>query len=483
MRQRLISALMWPRPPAAVHGVLARRSAPLLALGLILAFSVGARVYQIDQPCYGPCTTPFSQTIFDETYYVNAARAIAGVTQPPSSPYVKAHVGKSLSFVTAPSGDDPNDEHPQLAKVLIAGGIDLFGDGPWGWRIGSVLFSVIAMVALYALVTGAGGSPWLAVGSVAVMALDNLALVQGRIAMLDIYALAMMLVAGAFYVRRRPFLAGAALGIGACMKEVAFYLLVALVLFEAVGLLQTWWGTRTGTRGQLRGAEPPLVVLTRLVEAVFWTFAVFFGLLWLLDVLVPAWDTGTHTAYAGDPFKHFAHIVSYAERLSANPHPHSHLSATARANLRIMSTPLQWLIDRRPIFYGGKQVGHFVGGASTARARSEVVVHFLAKINPYIIFATLPALALALTRVWRRRDRVALIGAAWAVGTFVPFLLESVTLHRVSYIYYMLIVLPGIYLMTAQLFSWRYMPKLLTVAWAGFLVLGFVQLYPIRTLF
>ncbi len=230
------------RSPPAVRRVLSLRQTPLVALALVLAFSTAARVIHINQPCDSPCKTAASHTlIFDEAFYVNAARAIARVEEPRNSPYANS-----------PPGKDPNAEHPQLAKMVMAGGIELFGDDAWGWRLGSVLFSLVAMGALYALVTGAGGSRWLAVGTVGVMALDNLALVHGRIATLDIYVLAMMLVAGALYVRRHPVLAGIALGIGACMKVIAAYLLVALVLYELARFAQERWGG--GAPGRTRRA-------------------------------------------------------------------------------------------------------------------------------------------------------------------------------------------------------------------------------------
>ncbi len=68
-------------------------------------------------------------------------------------------------YHNAPFGKDPNAEHPQLATLIIAAGIKIFGDGPFGWRIGSIIFSLIALIALYALVRAAGGSGWLAAGA------------------------------------------------------------------------------------------------------------------------------------------------------------------------------------------------------------------------------------------------------------------------------------------------------------------------------
>ena len=125
-----------------------------------------------------PGSTAASHTlIFDEAYYVNAARVIVGIHPPQGAPYADAPLHK-----------DPNAEHPQLAKLIIAAGIELLGDNPWGWRLGSVIFGLIAIVAMYALVRAARGSPWLAVGACGVMALDNLMLVHGFwIATLDVY--------------------------------------------------------------------------------------------------------------------------------------------------------------------------------------------------------------------------------------------------------------------------------------------------------
>jgi Dolichyl-phosphate-mannose-protein mannosyltransferase len=207
---------------ARARRILAHPAAPIGVLCVILLLSLGARVVNLDEPCTSPCKASSPHTlIFDEHYYVNAARVIAGINPPAGQPYHGA-----------PLGDDPNAEHPQLAKIVIAGGIDLFGDDPTGWRIGSILFGLIALGALYALVRAAGGSPWLAVGASAVGALDNLLLVHGRIATLDIYAVAMMMIAATLYLRRRPLSAGIAAAIAGCMKEVGLYVVLVIVLFE-----------------------------------------------------------------------------------------------------------------------------------------------------------------------------------------------------------------------------------------------------------
>lgn len=425
--------------------------APVIALCLILVVSLALRWIDLQEPCQSPCKTPASHTlIFDESYYVNAARVIDHINPPAGDPYHDA-----------PFGEDPNAEHPQLAKLIIAGTIELFGDDPVGWRIGSVLFGLIALVALYALVRGAGGSGWLAAGAVGIAALDNLLLVHSRIGTLDIYALAMMIIAAALYVRRRPLTAGVALGIGMCMKEVALYLLLVFVIFEGLRFVRSWW-----LAGRARGwVQENLRPLGFFIGA---TAVSFFLLLWILDLLVPAYDTGTHITYGGDPFTHFWHMVHYATLLKSQP-----------GKPGIASTPFQWLLNEKAIPYAKTAVNTSANGHILTTHNQYF---FQGLINPFIIFLAVPAVLACLSTWWRRDDRIALIGVAWFLGTFLPPIVESYGLQRVNYIYYMLIVMPAIYIALARVFGDRRMPRLATVAWVVMLVFGFADLYPIRTL-
>ncbi len=159
-------------------------------------------------------------------------------------------------YAEAPLHKDPNAEHPQLAKLFIAASIKVLGDNPWGWRIGSVIFGLIAIVAMYALVRSARGSPWLAVGAAGVMALDNLMIVHGRIATLDIYVVAIVLIAATLYMREAPLSAGFALGVAGCMKLIGLGVLPAFFLLEA---LRIAWarGSRPGIVATLKARAKP----------------------------------------------------------------------------------------------------------------------------------------------------------------------------------------------------------------------------------
>jgi dolichyl-phosphate-mannose--protein O-mannosyl transferase len=467
---------------AMIRRLLADPMAPTVLLAAILVLSLYARVLHLGQPCTSPCKASSSHTlIFDESYYVNAARVIDRIEPPMGVPYHGA-----------PKGRDPNAEHPQLAKLAIAGGIELFGDNPRGWRIGSVLFGLIGMIALFVLVQAAGGGGWLALGAVGVMALDNLLLVHGRIATLDIYAVAMMLVAAALYMRRHPLLAGIALGIGGCMKEVALYLVFVVILLEAlrygrVGRDRWMAGGRArqaavaegaADAAPTAGASPAVPVATSagqvgsgwqaLLIFLVASAASFLGLLWLLDVLVPAYDPVRHVTYAGSPFTHVLHIYHYAQLLKMKP-----------GEVGISSTPWQWLLDERTISYAKVAVNSLVGGHIVA---SRATVAFQGAINPFIIFMAIPALFAAVAAAWRSGDGVAALGACWCLGTFLPFAVGSLVTGRISYLYYMVVVMPGIYIVAARLFSPRRMPPAAIMGWSLALVYGFLNLYPLRTL-
>jgi 4-amino-4-deoxy-L-arabinose transferase-like glycosyltransferase len=145
------------------------------ALLLVLGLSLLARVLWLNLPS--------GSLIFDEAYYVNAARVILGI-HPPAG----AH------YADAPLFLDPNTEHPPLGKVLIAGSMALLGDNGFGWRVPSVIAAMAALAALYGIVRGLSGRPWLGVLAVGLYSLDILSFIHGRIGTLDMLSVAFLLV-------------------------------------------------------------------------------------------------------------------------------------------------------------------------------------------------------------------------------------------------------------------------------------------------
>ena len=86
----------------------------------------------------------------------------------------------------------PNQEHPPLAKMIIAAGISALGDNPAGWRIMSTIFGAITLVGMFfwglALFRDEKIAAWLALLTL----FNQLLYVQARIAMLDTFMFAFM---------------------------------------------------------------------------------------------------------------------------------------------------------------------------------------------------------------------------------------------------------------------------------------------------
>lgn len=150
--------------------------------------------------------------IFDEAYYVDGARDLLaqGVEV----------AGPNSEFVV----------HPPLGKWMIALGIKLVGDNPTGWRIatalvGSLMILLIGLIAqrLFrnSLLTGLAS---------ALAALDGLALVHSRTALLDNFLAFFILLATYFFIRKNYWLTGLTLGLALSTKWSALYFIAAFGL-------------------------------------------------------------------------------------------------------------------------------------------------------------------------------------------------------------------------------------------------------------
>ena len=427
--------------------------APMVLLVLLSLFSLGARLWMLNRPTD---SGGHSALIFDEQYYVNAARVILGIHP-------------TGSYTDAALFHDPNAEHPPLVKLLIAASIKMFGDNAWGWRIFPVIFGSLGLLAMYWLVRSAKGNKWLALGAASLFAVDNLMMVSGRIALLDIFTVTFMMASVALYLRKQYLLAGIVMGIALCTKLEALnlYFVILLIEIAAVALRSP-----DETRRRLRLARDRVVSLLKFGAV---SVITYLAVLYVLDLIAsPIGGPGTcATAPAGfhNPIEHTNFMLCYAGKLTNPTGPTG-----------IASYPWQWLLNQAPINYYTVSTTVTSNGQTLA---TYPVIAFMGEMNPAIIFLALPGLALAMRNMWVQRDVVSALIVAWLLGTFMPFVVGAAPLgtygNRTSYLYYMVIVLPGVFLAVAQLFSRRWLPPAAVIGYVCILGYWFQALYPFRT--
>ena len=383
---------------------------------------------------------PLNGLIFDEAYYVNAARILLGQHLPDGAHYAGAALGL-----------DPNQEHPPLGKLLMALSMMIFGDNGLGWRVPSLIAGMIALGALYLVVRAAGESRWLGVLAVALFGFDNLSLVHGRIGTLDIMVLAPLLLGSWLGLRGRWFAAGALMGVGTLFKLTGVYGLAALLLWLAIEALGRW---RRNRRLDVVFLRPVLLVLAGYV-------LVFGAGLTALDA--------RFSSYAGRPLDHLAYMVTYGANLTK---PGGDPACKSND-----SVPWQWLANDCQMTYYRVEV--------TTKSGEKVIsslptIDFRGAMNPVLIGTFGLGISAALWLAWRTGSRLALWSLVWIAANYLPYVLLVVTHSRIAYIYYFLPVIPALAVAVALLLLRSGLPRF--VLW-GYLVAftaGMIAYFPFR---
>lgn len=109
-------------------------------------------------------------------------------------------------------------EHPPLGKLFIVWGMQIFGDGPIGWRAFAIIASQVSIILFYFISKKIGLSKKMSILATAILALENLSFVHGSIGMLDVFSVAFGFLALWLYLSDRWTLAGLAVGLSALAK-------------------------------------------------------------------------------------------------------------------------------------------------------------------------------------------------------------------------------------------------------------------------
>jgi len=189
--------------PDKFLGVIVSPSLSRIILLVIILFSLATRVYKLGEP---------PKDYFDEIYHAFTARLVLH-NDPKAWEWWNPH----------PEGFAYEWTHPPLSKLMMAGGMMIFGENSFGWRIPQAVFGTLAVFLVYLLAKKIFKDEALALLAAGIFSLDGLSLVLSRMGMNDIYVLAFMLLSVYFFLGKKDLLSAVSLGLAISSKWSAIW--------------------------------------------------------------------------------------------------------------------------------------------------------------------------------------------------------------------------------------------------------------------
>lgn len=372
--------------------------------------------------------------VFDETYYAKDAWAVlrTGAERVWSEGADEQILAGDLSALTDQA---KFASHPPMGKWVIAAGQQVAGMTPVGWRLGVAVLGSLAAVVMVFLARRMTRSTALGGFAGVLVALDGLAIVTSRIAVLDGILMFFLVLAAAMLVRDRDtsrqtmvqaaqadpetvvlplwrpwrLAMGVALGLACSVKWSGAPVLAAFglltVVWQAGALAQA--GSPTPIRRALR-VDAPVAFVTVVGAALLTYLATWVGWFRTDDGYLRSWG-------AQNPAGGLADLVPDALRSLWQYHVVAYdLLSALDAEHNWQSSPEGWLVLLRPVlFYRDKSTS-----GTPACAADECVGDILALGTPAIWWVGVAALVLAFWRAagfddWRGWLVISGVAATW----------------------------------------------------------------------
>jgi dolichyl-phosphate-mannose-protein mannosyltransferase len=382
-----------PALPAALRNPALQAGLGVFVVGLV-AFSIG--ITAPDEP------------YFDETWYVPAARTLLS------------------------TGEMLRQEHPPLAKLLIAFGMMIFGDNSFGWRAMPCLFGAAALAGLYAWTVAMTRSWAWGLYAAALGLVGGVLYVQARIAMLDVFLMAFGLWALTYFTLSledgldagrsfgRLSAAGLFLGLATASKVSGAFLWVGLGAVAVMIALLRGWGAQLaeprGTDFYGPGRWQGLGLADALI-ALLLVPLVAYSATYLQQII-----------HAGQIRELIDSHVRMREILTGDPGTHPYSSPWWR-----------WPLLLRPVWYYFK----IPGGDADTWSDDFPAVGVMGLPNPPLTWLGEIAIFVALVRWMRTRDLACLMVATAFFAQFLPWIIDPKGLEFSFYFFPSLLAIPA----------------------------------------
>jgi len=397
--------------------------------------------------------------IFDEWYYVNAARNIIGrpmafgyageltvITNNSTPTVTTRYYAVTDVYPNATKFTDPNTEHPPLAKLIAAFSALLLGENAVAYRLPSALFGTFLLLFFYLAVKKLA-TDQVAFYAATFLSFETLTFIHSRIFMLDIFMVSLLVLGFCLFLRRRYFAAGAAIGLSALSKEAGMIGLAIALSFLILGQMSS--GDRKIRETAklaakiMLGFTLPVVLLSASI-AIWWKVS-------------PSQQLQDIFALSTVRVDHYNLDGSYVD------------VGSSYAQFGSVCPPWIWILNGNTIEYFNRAIA---GG---------LVVKYVGAMNPLLTYIMLPAVTYSVWHYWNTRDRADLFGLVWWTWSYLVYYPLSFT-GRVMYLFYMLPVMGAISLMAANLMCHPKMNPYVRYLYTGTVIVVMLLQFPVEPL-
>lgn len=405
------------------------------------------------------CTAQDLGLIFDEWYYINAARNIIGrpiilgytgdltaITNNSTLTVTTRYYTVTYVYANATKFTDPNPKHPPLAKLIVAFSALLLGENAVAYRLPSAIFGTLLLLFLYLAVKKLA-TDQVAFYAATFLSFETLTFIHSRIFTLDIFMVSLMVLGFCLFLFGHHFAAGAATGLSALSKELGVIgpaIILSFLILEQVASrdLKIGQTAKVAAKVMLGFALP--VILLSASMAIWWNVS-------------PSQQIQDITSLGNFKVDHYNLNGSYVDIDSSY------------AQFGRICPPWLWLLNGNAIEYFNRVIG------------GSLVVKYVGAMNPLLVYIMLPAVAYSMWHYWSTRNRADLFGLTWWAWSYIVYYPLAFA-GRAMYLFYMLPVMGAISLMAANLMCHPKMNAYVRYLYTGTVIVVMLLQFPMKPL-
>ena len=363
--------------------------------------------------------------VFDESHYVKAARdTVQGIAA--------------------------NAEHTPLSKLVIGWSIQAFGDWWFAWRITPVLFSTLSVLLVYLIAREFLDKKY-SLFAAAFIGLDVLFFVNGSIAILDAQAVAFALAGVWLLLKKRYVYSAGMFAIGVLSKETAVLILLGAVFY----LGASYFVGKSSLRSKFHMPQLKTLKTFALFAVVF--SGLVFGGIYAYDIIYePASSAVVQTKVFATVVKdqngstittEYSTAIENSSVLITNPIQHllfafnyySGLTPTINPEPQDFRPAWSWAL---PLVNAANPPAYFKVSVSSSEGSRDIVSYYSQVTYPVSVFI-IPTLGLCGFMLLKKRlDGFGCLYLGWLAGTYLPWILFSLFIQKMTFNYYFMYTVP-----------------------------------------